>query len=148
MTTSIYDNFFLFHGTPERDSEYLLQEVRETGVFPRKSEDLAEILASYPQQVFLCGHDHVPCTVYFPDGRIIVNPGSVGLPAYNDDLPFPHVMQTFTPHARYSIIHQKTNGIQVENIAVPYDWHWAVSLAIKNNRSDWAEWLQTGRADV
>lgn len=148
MTAAVYEDFFLCHGTPERDNEYLLQEVRETGVFPRKSEELAATLASHPQKVFLCGHDHVPGIVYLPDGRLIVNPGSVGLPAYTDDFPFQHAMETFTPHARYSIIHQKANGPQVENIAVPYDWQWAARLAIKNGRPDWAEWLQTGRANV
>lgn len=148
MTAAVYDDFFLCHGTPERDNEYLLQEVRETGLFPRKSEDLEAVLAPHPQQVFLCGHDHVPGVVYLPGGRLIVNPGSVGLPAYSDDFPFPHVMENFTPHARYSVIHQKENGFQIENIAVPYDWQWAVRLAIKNGRPDWAEWLKTGRADV
>lgn len=57
-------------------------------------------------------------------------------------------METFTPHARYSIIHKKATSLQVDNIAVPYDWQWAVDLAIKNGRLDWAEWLQTGRAAV
>lgn len=148
MTAVAYSDFFLCHGSPERDEENLLRQVRETGVFTRESEELASRLASHPQQVFLCGHDHVPCTVYLPDGRLIVNPGSVGLPAYTDNLPFPHAMETFTPHARYCIIHKEAMGLQVENIAVPYDWQWAAALAIKNGRPDWARWLQTGRAAV
>jgi predicted phosphodiesterase len=147
VSAEVYEDFFLCHGTPERDNEYLLREIRETGVFPIKPEDLETMVSSRQQKVFLCGHDHVPSTVYLPDGRLIVNPGSVGLPAYSDDFPFPHAMETFTPHARYSIVHQKVNGTLVENIAVPYDWQYAVRLAIKNGRPDWAEWLQTGRAD-
>ncbi|MCP5108409.1 MAG: metallophosphoesterase family protein [bacterium] len=145
MTAVAHEIFFLCHGSPERDDEYLLQEVLETGVFPKKPKELAARLAAHPQQVFLCGHDHVPGTVHLPDGRIIVNPGSVGLPAYTDDFPFPHAMETFTPHARYSIIYKEANGFQVENIAVPYDWRWAEGMAKKNGRSDWAEWLGKGR---
>ncbi len=145
-TAVAYEDFFLCHGSPERDNEYLLWDVLETGVFPRKPATLAASLASYEQPVFLCGHDHVPCTVYLPDGTLIVNPGSVGLPAYRDDLPFPHAMQNFTPHARYGIVYRTPNGWQVEHIAVPYDWQKAVDMAKKNGRRDWAEWLRTGRA--
>lgn len=145
-TAVVDEEFFLCHGTPERDNEYLLREVRDSGVFIRNTEELSARLAAYPRQVFLCGHDHVPCSVYLQGGRLIVNPGSVGLPAYTDHLPFPHAMETYTPHARYSIIHKGAAGFQVEDIAVPYDWQGAAALALRNGRPDWAEWLQTGRA--
>lgn len=145
-TAAAYGEFFLCHGSPERDTEYLLREVLETGVVMRTSEELTEKLESYRQPVILCGHDHVPCTVSLPDGRLIVNPGSVGLPAYSDDLPFPHVMETFSPHARYSIVFRGVGGWRVENIAVPYDWEWAVEMAGRNRRPDWIPWLRTGRA--
>ncbi len=146
MTTIVYGDFFLCHGSQGRDQEYLLEEVLEHGVFLRKSKELMAKLSSYEQQIFLCGHDHLPRTVYLPDGRLIVNPGSVGLPAYTDDLPFPHAMETCTPHARYSIVYRKKNGWLVENIAVPYDWESAAAVAAKNGRPDWAKWLRTGRA--
>jgi predicted phosphodiesterase len=147
MTTVVYGDFFLCHGSPGRDDEYLLEKVLETGVFLRKSNELIEKLSPREQQVFICGHDHLPRTVSLPDGRLIVNPGSVGLPAYTDDFPFPHAMENYTPHARYSIIYRKTNGWLVENIAVPYDWQSAAEVAKKNGRLDWAEWLRTGRAN-
>ncbi len=146
MTTVVYGDFFLCHGSPGRDDEYLLEEVLETGVLLRKSKELMAKLSSREQQVFFCGHDHLPRTVYLPDGRLIVNPGSVGLPAYTDDFPFPHAMETCTPHARYSIIYRNKNGWLVENIAVPYDWESAAAVGTKNSRPDWAEWLRTGRA--
>jgi hypothetical protein len=40
------------------------------------------------------------------DGRLVVNPGSVGLQAYDDDHGHPHVMENGTPHARYAIAEQ------------------------------------------
>jgi hypothetical protein len=37
-------------------------------------------------------------------GALVLNPGSVGWPAYNDDdHPYPHVMEAGTPHARYAV---------------------------------------------
>lgn len=142
--------FYMCHGTPQRDNEYLLSEVTETGVSLRKPVDLIKKLSSanVEEKIILCGHDHVPRTVYLPDGRLIVNPGSVGLPAYSDDFPFYHSMETGTPHARYSIICKKDTGWLVENIAIPYDWETAARKAARNGRRDWAKWLSTGRATI
>ena len=146
LTAAAYDHFFLCHGTPEQDDQYLLQEVTRSGVFLRKTGELRAQLCSVELPVVLCGHDHVPHTVYLPDGRLIVNPGSVGLAAYTDDLPFPHAMEAGSPHARYSIVEKTESGWQVENIALPYDWDAAARMALLAGRPDWAEWLKRGRA--
>jgi len=147
MTLTAYDHFTLCHGSPERDDEYLLEEVSAAGVSLRDPGTLMARVSGLPQPVLLCGHDHVPRTVRLPDDRLIVNPGSVGLPAYADDVPFPHVMQTGTPHARYSIVSRVEAGWRIEDIAVPYDWEAAAARAAENGRPDWAAWLKTGRAD-
>ena len=146
LSLSAHADFYLCHGSPERDDAYLLNEVLETGVSLRGSRALMAQLAWLTQPVLLCGHDHVPRTVRLPNGRLIVNPGSVGLPAYADDAPFPHVMETGTPHARYSIVSKSGSGWRVEDIAVPYNWEAAAAVAEENGRADWAEWLRTGRA--
>ncbi len=77
-----------------------------------------------------------------------MNPGSVGLPAYEDDEPHPHTMETGIPHARYALISGGADGWVVEDVAVPYDWDAAVEAAFENERPDWAAWLATGRAGV
>ena len=143
-----YADFFLCHGSPERDDEYLLEDVLETGISLRGSSALMARLSWLAQPVLLCGHDHVPRTVRLPNGKLIVNPGSVGLPAYADDVPFPHVMETGTPHARYTIVSRDKEGWRIEDIAVPYNWEAAAAVAAENGRPDWAEWLATGRAAV
>jgi predicted phosphodiesterase len=148
MTLVAYEDFRLCHGSLERDDEYLLYEVLAGGVVLRAGESLAAKLPSLEQPVLLCGHDHLPRTVCLPDGRLIVNPGSVGLPAFTDDLPFPHVMEAGSPHARYGILSREKSGWRVEDIAVPYDWRSAAGAARENGRKDWAEWLQTGRAQI
>ena len=139
---------FMCHGTPQRDDDYLLQKVTEAGISRRSPGKLIEQLTSLHHPVLLCGHDHTPGTVHLPDGRIIVNPGSVGLPAYRDDLPFPHVMQTGTPHARYTVLTHEQGEWKTESIAVPYGWQSAANAAREHGRPDWAVWLETGRADI
>ena len=91
----------------------------------------------------LCGHSHIPRVVEI-QGSIIINPGSVGLPAYDDDLPEYHVVETGSAHARYAIIEYQTTIQSIEMIAVNYDYKIAVKQASKNNRSDWAEALNSG----
>lgn len=148
MTLSIDETLFMFHSSPISDHEYLMVEVTECGVFLRKDEEIAVALSQFEEAVFLCGHDHVPRTICLPGGKLMVNPGSVGLPAYTDDLPFSHAMETGTPHARYSIIRQYDEQWAIDNIALPYDWNAAADAAEQNGRPDWAEWLRTGRATI
>ncbi|MCP4724688.1 MAG: metallophosphoesterase family protein [bacterium] len=144
--TAPFDNICTFHGSPQNDMEYLIEEVTETGVIRKSSEKFQNILKNIDRKIILCGHSHVPGSVQLPDGRIIINPGSVGIQAYTDDLPYPHIMETGTPHARYCIIQIENRGVRFEHISVPYDWETASITAEKNGRKDWAFWLKTGRA--
>ena len=139
-----HDEFFLCHGTPERNDEYLLHEVTHRGLRRRTGEAVATMLASVPQRVILCGHDHTPQHMQLPDGRLVVNPGSVGLQAYTDDQPYPHAMETGSPLARYSIVSRTQDDWHVEDVSVPYDCSAAARIAVINGRSDWAAWLRTG----
>lgn len=141
-----YEHFRAFHGAPGRDDQYLLQEVTEKRVRLRAPERLTARLASVEQPVVLCGHDHVPRTVRLPNGKLIVNPGSVGLPAFVDELPYPHVMEAGTPHARYGVVRRTEGEWRAEHVAVGYDWESATMRACDNGRPDWARWLRSGRA--
>ena len=60
----------------------------------------------------------------------VVNPGSVGLPAYDDVHPFKHIIETGSPHARYAIIEQTTAGWQIDLRSVPYDFEPMALLAL------------------
>jgi predicted phosphodiesterase len=144
-TRVVHDEIFLCHGTPKRDDEYLLHSVTESGAVPRTAGDLAGMLEGIGQRVVLCGHDHVPRVVRLPGGRMVVNPGSVGCPAFSDDRPFPHDMENGAPHARYAVVSKDTGGWRAEIITVPYDWEAAARTAESNGRPDWAVWLRTGQ---
>jgi diadenosine tetraphosphatase ApaH/serine/threonine PP2A family protein phosphatase len=91
----------------------------------------------------VCGHTHIQRIVDVGDNTVIVNPGSVGLPAYNDEVPEPHVIESGSPHARYAIL-QHDDKWTVELISVPYDFQKAADRARNNGRLDWAIALETG----
>lgn len=144
-TTAIADEkLFLCHGTPRSDEKYLLEDPPVRGSRLRSVEEISEQIGGVSTPVVLCGHSHLPRIVSLPDGRLIVNPGSVGLPAYADDNP-PHSMEAGSPHARYAILTETSAGWMVEQLVIPYDWDQASRCARKNGREDWALWLANGR---
>jgi diadenosine tetraphosphatase ApaH/serine/threonine PP2A family protein phosphatase len=93
----------------------------------------------------ICGHSHVQRLIGLGEGVVIVNPGSVGLPAYEDDGLRPHIVESGSPHARYAMVELGPNTPPaVEFIAVAYDWRGASEQARQNGRPDWARALETG----
>ncbi|WP_155837120.1 hypothetical protein [Aneurinibacillus terranovensis] len=97
------------------------------------------------ESIILCAHTHIPRTVYLPTGQIIINPGSVGLPAYTDDYPYPHGMESGSLYANYAVLSKKSEQWMIEHISVPYDWRTAAKRAFDNGREDWAKWIESGR---
>ena len=144
FATVVDKALFLCHGTPSSDTTYLVEGMSSQGGFLKETVNIQAELTNVPQKVILCGHSHMPRLVSLPDGHLIVNPGSVGLQAYTDDVP-PHKMETGNPHARYAILSETSTGWQMEQIAVPYAWEKAARQACQKNRPDWAAWLESGR---
>lgn len=144
------------HGTPDDDLQYLLETavggwvrggspgIRAANVDEVRAR-LGDAMEGVPHALILCGHSHVPRTLALPDGRMVVNPGSVGLQAYDDDHGQPHVVENGSPHARYALVTLRATGWQVECRAVPYDHEAAARRAEENGRPDWADALRTGR---
>ena len=140
--TLAMDDVLLCHGTPQDDLTYFLEEVTTEGARQASLETVTARAAGCDARLILCGHTHLARQVRLDDGRVIINPGSVGLPAYTADAPYPHAMEAGTPHARYAII---TGLTDVEHILVDYDWETAARQAANNHRLDWATALRTGR---
>jgi diadenosine tetraphosphatase ApaH/serine/threonine PP2A family protein phosphatase len=143
---------FVCHGQPGDDREYLLETVDPAGSRPATGAEVLQRLdgtAGAEASLLLCGHSHLPRVVQV-GGTLCVNPGSVGLPAYDDDHIAFHVHQTGSPHARYAVCERVDTGAgagwTVAQIAVAYDWHAASAQAARNGAHDWARWLATGRA--
>lgn len=145
----------LVHGTPGSDLVYWLETVTpdygvhgSCGMRPATAEEVQQRLHSgaavQRATLVLCGHTHVPRAVQCGQ-TLIVNPGSVGLQAYEDDHPHYHQAQNGSPHARYAIVERHRDGWHAQLHSVPYDWQPMAQLAASNGRPDWAYALTTGR---
>jgi len=143
--TLMLDNeFLLCHGTPGSDVSTLLETIEHGRARISNPVEVQARLDGADFQVIVCGHTHFPRVVSLPGGQLIINPGSVGLPAYDYDVPSVHVIETGSPHARYAVMERKSEGWTIDLIAVPYDHQLAADRARKNGRPDWEEGLLTG----
>ncbi len=139
------DEMLLVHGSPRSDVECLLETVTVAGMRPATADEVGERLGDAAASLALCGHTHLQRMMTLADGRMVVNPGSVGLPAYRDDRPFPHRAESGSPHARYAIL-TRGSGWRVAFRQVAYDWEAAALRAEADDRADWARALRTGLA--
>jgi predicted phosphodiesterase len=101
--------------------------------------------ASVDVPLLLCGHTHLQRSMRLPTGAFVLNPGSVGWPAYDDDHPCSHVMEAGTPHARYAVADDASGEWRAEFRSVVYAWDRAAATAEANGRPDVAGALRTGR---
>lgn len=139
------DAVFLCHATPASDECYWLEEVLPDGTLRMAALDAIESIASgIAQSLILCAHTHLARAVRLSDGRMIVNPGSVGSPGYRDTHPFPHVVEAGTPDARYAILELRDGAWQVTFRHVPYDHATMAALARANGQPELANALATG----
>jgi putative phosphoesterase len=144
-TAVFEEDIFLCHGTPGSDSNYLLEDVMEGLPEVRSEGAIRELLQGVRQPVVLCGHTHIPRVVELSHGQVIVNPGSVGVPAYDDVDPVRYRMQTFSPHACYAILEKNAAGWNVSLERVAYNYLAAAEFARMMGRDDWAQGIATGR---
>ena len=147
-TASLMPDVFLCHGTPTSDWQYYLETVEEYAPNNLRAATLSEILDRTGEQatsVIACGHSHIPRQYRTPEGQLIVNPGSVGLPAYTDVHPLSHTIENDSPDARYALVYQHGNDWHTELVSVAYDYEPMADLAESNGRLDWATALRTGR---
>jgi diadenosine tetraphosphatase ApaH/serine/threonine PP2A family protein phosphatase len=139
------DRVYLCHAAPANDNLYWLETVHADGTLSMASRAVIEALAEgIDHPLILCGHSHLPRAIKLSDGRMIVNPGSVGCPGYRDVAPVPHVVETGTPDACYAILDDSDGRWQVTFRHVPYASARMVALARQNNRPAWASALETG----
>lgn len=142
------DDIFLCHASPRRDVEYLLESVTAAGMHIASAAEISERLAGRSEALVLCGHTHLPRCVRIggneQGGQLIVNPGSVGLQAFDDERPYFHKVENGSPDARYAIVERSTTGWSACLIAVPYDFEAMARLAEKRGFPDWAGALRSG----
>ncbi|MET3495805.1 metallophosphoesterase family protein [Variovorax boronicumulans] len=135
----------LCHGTPASDLEYFLETVEPANFRAATQAEIDARLGEVDAELIACGHTHVPRVARAAGGQLIVNPGSVGLPAYDDVHPYPHAVETGSPNARYAIVDKRDGDWTCRLISVPYDHTSMAALALANGRPDWSHALATGR---
>jgi predicted phosphodiesterase len=143
-------NVLLCHGTPRSDLEPMLETVELEGQRPARYAEVEARAHGHAARLIACGHTHVPRLMQVSGGRVIVNPGSVGLQAYDDEHPLAppalYYVETGSPHASYAIVDQVDRGWQISLHRVAYDWQSAAACAERNDRPEWAHALRTGFA--
>jgi predicted phosphodiesterase len=161
------------HASPGHDLRPLLETVipgfgthGQPGVRAATDEEVRRRLgaAVAPRtQLLLCGHTHLPRLRWLAaadgsGGCLLVNPGSVGRPAFSDDHPHPWVAETGSPHARWALLQRTSDGTAVDGggdcaaawrvqlRAIAYDWEASARRAESLGFAAWARQLRTGRA--
>jgi predicted phosphodiesterase len=141
------DTAYLCHASPLDDTDDWLEHY-ENGR-PAGIKDIMQIEAraeglDFP--LLLCAHSHIARLVQLADGRLIVNPGSVGCPAFLDDRPGNgYRLETNTALAAYATIRQGQNGFDVSFHKIAYDNVSMAKLAYERGYHDWSEALSCGR---
>lgn len=142
--THAQDGLFCCHGTPESDTTYWLHELVGDRVIPRPRDGIAALAGAVTADLFLCAHTHLPRAVRLQGGAWVVNPGSVGCPAYDDDHPVYHVVEAGHPDASYAIIDRTGGKVAITHRTVPYDATKMASRARAHGRDGWARAVSTG----
>ncbi len=160
-TQWLSDDVLLCHGTPASDLVYFMETAVEgfgvdgqRGVRAASASELGARAAEMPAgdsrsglsaALILCGHTPVARAMAVPGGPLVVNPGSVGLQAYDDVHPHPHWIENGSPEARWALLERDAHGDwHVQLRVTPYDWRAAAARAQDNGRGDWADTLGTG----
>ena len=136
---------FACHGSPAGgDLEYLLEDVSSGRARLASEATIAPRLGGIGDaRLVLCGHTHV-ARVVTVGHVLVVNPGSVGMPAYRTSEPTPHVMEAGSPHARYAVLDRTDAGWTAALHAVPYDHEASAREAELNGGLETAHGVRTG----
>jgi putative phosphoesterase len=141
--TYTFEGILLCHGTPNDDLTYLLEKIKKGKLTLNDDKHIVRHLSNVQEKIVLCGHSHLPRIIETSKNQIVINPGSVGLQAYRDDLP-KHKVENFNSLASYAIIDKNDLDFKVELVQVSYNKEKAIECALKNNRKDWAYALEFG----
>ncbi|HEV7719422.1 MAG TPA: metallophosphoesterase family protein [Arsenicitalea sp.] len=142
--TAVFEReVLLAHGIPTSDSIYWLEAEPKDGRMLAAGMEHIEANAdglAYP--VLLCGHSHIAREVMLADGRLVINPGSVGFPSFRKGTHDPLA----GTNARYALLDKRNGRWTATFRSVPYDHMAAASLARANGNAEWAMRLAEGWA--
>jgi predicted phosphodiesterase len=137
-TLQVDTDVLAVHGTPDDDTQYLLEEAVDGRLALATAATIDRRLGGRSESLILCGHSHHQYAAHTSGSRLVLNPGSVGCPRYADD-EHPARREASSPHAKYAIATRRSRGWSVELFALEYDWFAVANQARLNGRDDWAE---------
>lgn len=105
--------FLLVHGSPRKNNEDILPDIR--------LDKVEEMLTGVKADVILCGHTHIPCGFQTRTKKTVINVGSVGRPF------------TPEPKACYLTIVVENGKCEYEHHFVEYDKNAAYEILRKRN---------------
>lgn len=140
-----WEDAFLCHATPGDDETNWLDVRSPKGRMEMADRDhVAELLGDVTEGLILCAHTHVPRMVRI-GGQTILNPGSVGCPAYLDDREVdPFIAETGAGDARYAVVERVGDSWRTSLRTVPYDPTEMADRARANDAESWVEAMTSG----
>jgi putative phosphoesterase len=105
--------FLLVHGSPRKNNEDILPDIR--------LDKVEEMLTGVKADAILCGHTHIPCGFQTRTKKTVINVGSVGRPF------------TPEPKACYLTIVVENGKCEYEHHFVEYDKNAAYEILRKRN---------------
>jgi predicted phosphodiesterase len=129
----------LFHGSPNNKNKYFLESIINEQIIIKSNNEIKRNIKNIETKFICFGHSHLERILKI-DNQILINAGSVGLPAYSEDNP-KHKIETYNNYAKYAII----NNNSVEICNAEYDYKNSSRKARENNRNDWSKYIETGR---
>ncbi|GHV35323.1 DNA methylase [Synergistales bacterium] len=138
---AIYENndITLFHGSPNNNGKYFLENIVNKQIVIKSNDEIKENIKDIKSKYICFGHSHLERILKIND-QILINAGSVGLPAYLEYEP-KHKIETFNNYAKYVIIENRN----IEICNVEYDYKSSCKKAEENNRNDWSTCIKFGR---
>lgn len=145
----VLQNIYLCHGNLKQDDLPLIIKFEKGEIVQKSQEELEDEVEKLKVDIILCGHTHVPEILKLSaSNKFLINPGSVGLPAYVDDSPVYHRMESNSPFAKYVIIElEESQVVSMTQRNIKYDHEKASKIAKKNGRPDWGYWIRTGKTN-
>jgi len=124
-----------FHGSPSSFDDMILATTPH--------EDLLHLLGGCEQPLLLCGHSHAQL-LRVVEGRLLVNPGSVGLPFRGVPL---GELQLISPWAEYALVRIDNRRVSVDLRRTRYDVEGMLQYTIETGAPYAAWWAETWALD-